>query len=75
MQELAEQLGWQPKDSLVRLEGFKDDWEFAVHQGRAVKLSASLRENGITSDATITTVRRVLTPEAWKVLKICEIRL
>ena len=69
VQQLAKQLGWQPLESLVRLEGFKDDWEFAVHCGRGVKLSATLKENGIDADATITTVRRVLIPEAWKVPK------
>ena len=73
MQQLAKELGWQSVESLVRLEGFKDDWEFAVHRGRHVKLSATLKENGIDTDATITTVRRVLIPEAWKVPKMNEL--
>lgn len=66
-QRVAEQLGWDPVDKLQRLEGFKDPWEFAVCKGTAVKLNASLRDNGIMTDAVITTVRRVLIPEAWKV--------
>lgn len=66
-QRMAEQLGWDPVDKLERLEGFKDPWEFAVCKGRAVKLDASLQDNGIMTDAVITIVRRVLVPEAWKV--------
>lgn len=67
LQRVAEQLGWDPVDKLERLEGFKDPWEFAVCKGRAVKLDATLRDNGIMTDAVITIVRRVLVPEAWKV--------
>ncbi len=67
VQQLAEQLGWRPADTLERLEGFTDPWEFAVYKGRSVNLAGSLKENGITSDATLTIVRRVLVPEAWKV--------
>lgn len=66
-QHVAEQLGWASVDKLERLEGFRDPWEFAVCRGRAVNLDASLQENGITSDAVITVVRRVLIPDAWKV--------
>lgn len=65
-QHVAEQLGWASVDKLERLEGFRDPWEFAVCRGRAVNLDASLQENGITSDAVITVVRRVLIPDAWK---------
>ena len=67
LQPLAEQLGWPPTESLKRLEGFTQPWEFAVHKGRAIQLNASLAENGIGTDAVITWVRRVLVPEAWKV--------
>ncbi|DBB00461.1 TPA: hypothetical protein ACH3X3_002175 [Trebouxia sp. C0006] len=65
-QELAEKLKWQPVDSLVRLEGFKGPWEFAVFKGRSVNPAVSLKANGIITDATITVVRQVLMPEAWK---------
>jgi len=64
---LAESLGWQPVDSLVRLEGFRDPWEFAVYMGRNVNPAVSLKANGIATDATIAVVRRVLIPEVWKV--------
>lgn len=70
MQQVSERFGWNPVDTLVRLEGFKEPWEFAVYKGRSVKLAASLKDNGITSDATITTVRRVLIPEEWKVRNV-----
>ena len=68
-QHVAEQLEWDAVDKLERLEGFKDPWEFVVYRGRAVNLDASLQDNGITADAVITVVRRVLLPEAWKVGK------
>ena len=67
MQQVAQELGWKSVDTLVRLEGFSDPWEFAVPKGRSIDLAATLSENGITSDATITVVRRVFIPEAWKV--------
>lgn len=67
LQQLAESLGWQPMDSLVRLEGFRDPWEFAVYMGRNVNPAVSLKANGIATDATIAVVRRVLIPEVWKV--------
>ena len=54
-------------DSLVRLEGFRGPWEFAVCKGRSVNPAVSLKANGITTDATITVVRQVLIPEVWKV--------
>ncbi|DBA78442.1 TPA: hypothetical protein ACH3X2_007932 [Trebouxia sp. C0005] len=64
--QLAESLGWQPVDSLVKLEGFRGPWEFAVYKGRNVNPAVSLKANGITTDATITVVRQVLIPEVWK---------
>lgn len=64
-------LNWQHISKLVRLEGFKDPWEFSVFNGRALRLEDSLRDNGITSDAIITLVRNILVPEAWKVCKVC----
>ena len=67
LQQLAQKLGWQPVDTLTRLPGFTDPWEFAVCQGRSVNLGATLTANGIMTDAAITIVRRVLVPEAWKV--------
>lgn len=67
LQQLAQKLGWQPADTLTRLQGFTDPWEFAVCQGRSVNLGATLTANGIMTDAAITIVRRVLVPEAWKV--------
>lgn len=60
-------MGWQPVESLEKLEGFTDPWEFGVCRGRALKMDGSLAENGITSDATVTIVRRMLIPEVWKV--------
>ncbi|KAL0038958.1 hypothetical protein WJX77_003328 [Trebouxia sp. C0004] len=65
-QRLAESLKWQPVDSLVRLEGFRGPWEFAVYKGRNVNPAVSLKANGITTDTTITVVRQVLIPEVWK---------
>ena len=56
-------------ETLERLEGFKDPWEFGVYRGRGLKLDQSLADNDITTDATLTFVRRMLIPEAWKVRK------
>lgn len=68
-QHIAEQLGWDLTHKKERLEGFTDPWEFAVCKGRAVRLDASLKDNGIAADTTITLVRRVLVPEVWKVVR------
>ena len=49
--------------SICRLEGFKDPWEVSVYKGRSMDPKGTLEAHGITSDATITSVRRVLVPE------------
>lgn len=44
--------GWPPLSTLVRLEGFEEDWELAVFQGRAVGEGMTLGDAGITKDNT-----------------------
>ncbi|GAB4815961.1 hypothetical protein N2152v2_003007 [Parachlorella kessleri] len=68
LKTIAEKQGWQPVDTLQRLEGFSDPWERAVYQGRELKLDAPLAEQGVAQDAVLTTVRRVLVADGWKIV-------
>ncbi|PSC67370.1 bi-major isoform [Micractinium conductrix] len=67
LKALAEKLGWQPADSLLRLEGFEDAWERLLFKGRDLKAGASLVEQGVPQGATLTAVRRVLVADGWKI--------
>ncbi|KAK9829641.1 hypothetical protein WJX72_007044 [[Myrmecia] bisecta] len=66
--EVSQKLKWEPVDNLLRLEGFKDPWEFSVYKGRMLKADATLEQSGITADAPVITVRRVLVAEGWKIV-------
>lgn len=48
---------------LLRLEGFKEPWDVAVYKGKAVSGDKTLEEAGVSADAPLVTVRRVLLPE------------
>ena len=52
---------------LLRLEGFQEPWEKAVYRGRELKPSQTLEAAGLQEGAIITTVRKVLVAEGWKV--------
>jgi hypothetical protein len=53
---------------LAETAGFNDPWERALLKGRDLKLEATLAEQGMgEGEAMITTVRRVLVAEGWKV--------
>ncbi len=47
----------------LRLEGFKDPWDFTIYRGRTLDPKATLESLGLTSDATLISVRRVLISE------------
>jgi hypothetical protein len=47
----------------ARLEGFKEPWDVAVYKGKSVPGDKTLEEAGVTADAPLITVRRVLLPE------------
>ena len=59
--------GWAPADSLLRLEGFEEPWERALFRGRELKADVPLVEQGVAPGSTVTTVRRVLVADAWKI--------
>ena len=60
---VAEHLGWQPVDSLLRLEGFVEPWELCGHRGVELPDASSLQAAGIKDGAEIVTVRKVLVAE------------
>ena len=60
---VAKEVGWAPVDTLMRLEGFEEPWELAIHKGVELKNDATLSENGIAPDATIVVARKVLIAE------------
>jgi len=60
---VASKLGWQPVNELLRLEGFEEPWECAMHKGVELPSDSTLAECGITKDAMIVTVRKVLVAE------------
>lgn len=61
--QVASKLGWQPVNELLRLEGFEEPWECAMHKGVELPSDSTLAECGITKDAMIVTVRKVLVAE------------
>merc|ERR1712224_612944 len=65
--KLATQMHWQPASDLLRLEGFEEPWELAVFKGKECLGSSTLADCGITGDETITTVRKVLVAEGWRI--------
>jgi len=65
---VASKLGWQPVNELLRLEGFEEPWECAMHKGVELPSDSTLAECGITKDAMIVTVRKVLVAEGWKMV-------
>ena len=54
---------------LVLMEAVLVQWERAIYRGRELKAEATLEAAGLTDKATITTVRKVLVPEGWKVCR------
>ncbi|EIE20101.1 hypothetical protein COCSUDRAFT_44063 [Coccomyxa subellipsoidea C-169] len=67
--EIEKKLGWEPTDKLERLEGFKDPWETTVFKGRLMLPEHTLEECGVPSGAQLISVRRVLVPEGWRIIK------
>lgn len=64
---VAKEKGWSSSQDLLRLEGFNDPWERVIFQGRELKAGASLAEQGVGDGAVVTTVRRQLIADGWKV--------
>lgn len=65
---VAETCGWEPVDSLMRLDGFEEPWELAMYQGVELPSDATLEECGIVGDSTIICNRKVLVAEGWKMV-------
>jgi len=66
--KVSETFGWPPVDELLRLEGFEEPWELAMHKGIELPSDSTLSECGITEDSLIVTVRKVLIAEGWKMV-------
>lgn len=60
---IASELGWQPVEELLRLEGFVEPWELCCHKGIELEESATLADSGIKELDRIVTVRKVLVAE------------
>merc|ERR1712216_527386 len=57
-----------PKQELLRLEGFEEPWEMFVLNGKECMEDQTLADCGISKDNnTVTTVRKVLVAEGWKI--------
>ncbi|BDA45329.1 probable ubiquitin-60S ribosomal protein L40 at N-terminal half [Coccomyxa sp. Obi] len=67
--EIEKKMGWEPTSKLKRLEGFKDPWETTVFKGRLMLPDETLEECGVPSGAQLISVRRVLVPDGWKMIK------
>lgn len=66
--DVAKRMGWQPVDQLLRLEGFEEPWELAIYLGSDMDDQSTLVECGLSDGATVTTVRKFLVAEGWKVM-------
>lgn len=66
--DVAKRMGWQPVDQLLRLEGFEEPWELAIYLGSDMDDQSTLAECGISDGATVTTVRKFLVAEGWKIM-------
>lgn len=67
LEKLAEKQGWQPANDLLRLEGFSDPWERLIFKGRELDSKVPLAEQGVSPDAVLVAVRRVLIADGWKI--------
>ena len=66
--KVAERFGWEPVSQLLRLEGFEENFEMTVFEGRECMDDTTLEDCGIEDGATVTTVRKVLIAEGWKMV-------
>jgi len=66
--QVAEKMGWEPVDQLLRLEGFEEPWELAMYKGVELPSENTLADSGVTDNAMIVTVRKVLVAEGWKMV-------
>ncbi len=55
----AQQLGWQPEDELLRLDGFSDPWERALYRGRLMTGDAKLAEACAKDESPVITFVRI----------------
>mmetsp|Transcript_7766 Transcript_7766/g.19873 ORF Transcript_7766/g.19873 Transcript_7766/m.19873 type:complete len:131 (-) Transcript_7766:1606-1998(-) len=67
LETIAKQIGWQPRSELLRLEGFEEPWERCIFGGRECRDEDTLQDCGIVKSSTLTTVRKVLVAEGWKI--------
>jgi len=65
--EIARKLRWEPVEDLLRLNGFEEDWELTVLDGKACPGDRSLEACGIRSGSRVVTVRKVLFADGWKI--------
>uniref|UniRef100_A0A6T5ZNR3 Ubiquitin-like domain-containing protein n=3 Tax=Eukaryota TaxID=2759 RepID=A0A6T5ZNR3_DIALT len=65
--KIAERFMWEPVSQLLRLEGFEENWELMVFEGRECADDSTLEDCGIEDGNTVTTVRKVLVAEGWKI--------
>ncbi|KAK3282015.1 hypothetical protein CYMTET_10226 [Cymbomonas tetramitiformis] len=65
---VAEKFGWEPVDTLLRLEGFEEPWELAMYKGVELPSDSTLEDCNVPDEATVVTVRKVLVAEGWKLV-------
>jgi len=68
LQMVSTRMSWPAKQELLRLEGFEEPWETCVLNGKECMEDQTLADCGISKDnCTVTTVRKVLVAEGWKI--------
>ncbi|KAG1667580.1 hypothetical protein FOA52_014661 [Chlamydomonas sp. UWO 241] len=76
LQAAAQQLGWADVDTLLRLEGFTEDWERVLCRGRSLDPSKSVAETlegahgaqeGEQPQLIVVFVRKELKADGWKI--------
>eukprot|EP00884_Botryococcus_braunii_P007268 jgi/Botrbrau1/16542/Bobra.0256s0001.1 len=73
-EEVRKRFKWELPASLERLEGFKEPWDVAVYKGKAVSADITLKEAGVSADAPLITVRRLLIPEGKSIFDLLYIQ-
>jgi hypothetical protein len=66
LKTVAQKQQWQPVEELLPLEGFSEPWERLIFQGRELSPEVPLSEQGVSGNAMVVAVRRVLIADGWK---------